>query len=93
MIELARSFDPSLQRSLCVLTKPDLVETGTDAEVLRAALDMKMPLHVVRCRGKEEREKEISPVQMRAAEEKFFDSKPVWKEVREKRIYRWGWIF
>ncbi len=81
VIQLAREVDPKLERSLCVLTKPDLVERGTDAEVLRSALAMRMPLHVVRCRGKEDRDKEVSPIAMREMEKQFFDSKPEWKAI------------
>lgn len=86
IIQMAREVDPQMQRTLMVLSKPDLIEKGTDNDVVNAALNIGLPLHVVRCRGKEEREAGITPVKMRDNERAFFASNSAWKDLGDNSI-------
>ncbi|XP_064612871.1 interferon-induced GTP-binding protein Mx-like isoform X2 [Liolophura sinensis] len=54
-LQLSQEFDPDGKRSLGVLTKPDLIDKGAEAQVLKAVNNQVIPLRkgytMVKCRG------------------------------------------
>eukprot|EP01126_Amoeba_proteus_P007105 TRINITY_DN12525_c0_g1_i2.p1 TRINITY_DN12525_c0_g1~~TRINITY_DN12525_c0_g1_i2.p1 ORF type:complete len:577 (+),score=123.76 TRINITY_DN12525_c0_g1_i2:249-1733(+) len=80
ILQLAKDVDPEFTRTIVVISKPDLMEKFTEETMLKQAEKMSFPYHVVRCRGKEERDRECTPNQMKIIEEAFF-KKPPWCHV------------
>jgi interferon-induced GTP-binding protein Mx1 len=79
IIQLARKYDPKFKRTVIVITKPDLVEKGTENSLISQAEDLAVPFHIVRCRGHEERT-QYTPTEMRNLENTFFHD-PKWNRV------------
>ncbi len=82
IIQLARENDPKFERTIVVITKPDLLEVGTESSEIQQAHRMGVPFHVVLCRSMRQRDEEhISAKDFRERERTFFASNPVWANV------------
>ncbi len=87
ILDLAAEFDPSGQRTLGILTKPDLIEEGAEQDTLDLVLGKKKKLKlgycVVRNRGKQERN--LTSEERNRLEATFFKSDP-WSSLSKSRV-------
>mmetsp|Transcript_7140 Transcript_7140/g.22532 ORF Transcript_7140/g.22532 Transcript_7140/m.22532 type:complete len:735 (+) Transcript_7140:293-2497(+) len=82
ILERAAKADPTGDRTLAVMTKPDLVDRGAEKEVLQCLLNVRKPLKLgyamVRCRNQRELDGKISLTKAHAAEKAFFEEHAFW---------------
>jgi interferon-induced GTP-binding protein Mx1 len=82
--------DAEGDRTLGVLTKPDLVGAGSEAEVLAVLRNERKPLKLgyvmVKCRSQKDLDNGVSPEEARASEHLFFDEHPDWREVKKREL-------
>nr|DBA34531.1 TPA: hypothetical protein GDO54_002082 [Pyxicephalus adspersus] len=75
-LEMAREVDPKGNRTLGILTKPDLVDKGTEQQVLCTVQNKVYPLKkgymMVKCRGQKEIQDNISLQDALKKEKEFF---------------------
>ncbi|XP_059210557.1 interferon-induced GTP-binding protein Mx-like [Centropristis striata] len=75
-LKMAQEVDPEGERTLGVLTKPDLVDKGTEETVVAVVHNEVIPLKkgymIVRCRGQEEIKKKVSLTEAIEREKAFF---------------------
>ncbi|XP_069800636.1 interferon-induced GTP-binding protein Mx2-like isoform X2 [Dendropsophus ebraccatus] len=78
VLEMAREVDPTGERTIGVLTKPDLVDGGAEREVLRVAQNrvysLKKGYMMVKCRGQREIQNNISLEEAIINEKTFFEN-------------------
>ncbi|XP_075707111.1 interferon-induced GTP-binding protein Mx2-like [Rhinoderma darwinii] len=78
VLEMAREVDPTGERTIGVLTKPDLVDAGAEEEVLRVVQNRVYKLRkgymMVRCRGQKDIHNNISLDEAIRNEETFFEN-------------------
>ncbi|KAM5180977.1 interferon-induced GTP-binding protein Mx2-like [Mantella aurantiaca] len=76
-LEMAREVDPKGNRTIGILTKPDLVDKGTEQDVLKTVQNEVYPLKkgymIVRCRGQIDIDDNISLEDALKNEKKFFE--------------------
>ncbi|KAM4044062.1 interferon-induced GTP-binding protein Mx-like [Anomaloglossus baeobatrachus] len=76
VLEMAREVDPTGERTIGVLTKPDLVDKGAENEVLRVVQNRVYSLRkgymMVKCRGQREIQENISHEKAVQNEKNFF---------------------
>lgn len=81
ILERAQSVDPSGDRTIGVLTKPDLISPGGEDEVLAVLNNIRKPLKLgyimLKNRSQKELNENLTTVEARAAEERFFANHPV----------------
>lgn len=87
ILELAKESDPNGDRTLGVLTKPDLVDKGAESGVI-AILDgrarrMKLEWHVIRNPG--QKELNDATIDRSSLEENFFRSCEPWSSVAKEQ--------
>ncbi|KAJ1460259.1 P-loop containing nucleoside triphosphate hydrolase protein [Pelagophyceae sp. CCMP2097] len=82
ILERAAAADPAGQRTLAVLTKPDLVDEGAEDEVASVLSNRRKPLRLgyamVRCRTQRQLDSNISLTDALKAEAAFFESHAFW---------------
>ena len=88
ILELANDVDPNGDRTLGVLTKPDLVDQGAEPRVIdlvegRARV-MKLGWHVVRNPGQQQLSN--SSLNRQSLEVDFFRSKAPWKTISSENV-------
>ncbi|XP_063078278.1 interferon-induced GTP-binding protein Mx2-like [Engraulis encrasicolus] len=75
-LQMAKRVDPEGKRTLAILTKPDLVDRGTERNVLAIALNQVIPLSkgyiMVKCRGQQQIIDRISLADAVKTERDFF---------------------
>ncbi|KAK7916732.1 hypothetical protein WMY93_012493 [Mugilogobius chulae] len=75
-LKMAQEVDPKGERTLGILTKPDLVDKGTEETVVNIARNgfthLKKGFMIVRCRGQQEIIDNMSLLQAKEREEDFF---------------------
>lgn len=80
-LEWASRADPSGNRTIGVLTKPDLIDQGAETEVAAVLSNKRKPLKLgyvmVKNRSQREVESNISVKQARRNEQKFFEEHPI----------------
>lgn len=80
-LEWAAKNDPSGQRTIGVITKPDLIDQGAEMEVAAVLENRRKPLKLgyvmVKNRSQKEVEEHISVQEARRKEEAFFSNHPV----------------
>ncbi|RKP17615.1 hypothetical protein ROZALSC1DRAFT_30604, partial [Rozella allomycis CSF55] len=94
ILQAAYVADPEGERTIAVITKPDLVDEGAEDSVINLlqnrAKKLKLGYHAVRCRGQKELNEGVSIKDALKLEEKFFHTRKPWNEVNkglmEKRI-------
>ncbi|XP_073440809.1 interferon-induced GTP-binding protein Mx2-like [Dendrobates tinctorius] len=76
VLEMAREVDPTGERTIGVLTKPDLVDVGAESEVLRVVQNkvyiLRKGYMMVKCRGQREIQENISHEKAVQNEKNFF---------------------
>ncbi|KAJ1495567.1 P-loop containing nucleoside triphosphate hydrolase protein [Baffinella frigidus] len=81
IIEMARKADPQGQRTIGVLTKPDLIDEGAEKDVVETLKNAKKPLELgyimVKNRSPKQIEDGVSLSDARRKEREYFDSHPV----------------
>ncbi len=90
ILERARLVDPLGDRTMGVLTKPDLVGPGSEAEVLAVLRNERKPLKLgyvmVKCRSQRELDAGVTPEQARVAEGAFFAGHADWCELQRHPV-------
>lgn len=75
-LKMAQEVDPDGKRTVAILTKPDLIDRGTESKVLEIAQNKIIPLRkgyiMVKCRGQQQINEKISLEQASQAERDFF---------------------
>ncbi|XP_005952305.1 interferon-induced GTP-binding protein Mx [Haplochromis burtoni] len=79
-LKMAQQVDPEGERTLGILTKPDLVDKGTEENVLEIVHNEVIHLNkgymIVRCRGQKEITEKVSLTEALEKEEMFFKDHP-----------------
>ncbi|XP_062406576.1 interferon-induced GTP-binding protein Mx2-like [Sardina pilchardus] len=75
-LRMAQEVDPEGKRTLAILTKPDLVDGGTEPNILKIALNQVIPLSkgyiMVKCRGQQQIHDKMSLAEAIRMERDFF---------------------
>ncbi|XP_061090170.1 interferon-induced GTP-binding protein Mx1-like [Conger conger] len=75
-LKMAQEADPEGKRTLAILTKPDLVDKGTEKNILEIVRNQVIPLSkgyiIVKCRGQKQIDDKISLSDATRAEKDFF---------------------
>ncbi|XP_075628502.1 interferon-induced GTP-binding protein Mx isoform X1 [Balearica regulorum gibbericeps] len=77
-LKMAQEVDPSGERTLGILTKPDLVDRGTEESIINVIRNLVIPLKkgymIVKCRGQEDIHNKLSLATAIQQERKFFET-------------------
>uniref|UniRef100_A0A8C1TEU0 Si:dkeyp-110c12.3 n=1 Tax=Cyprinus carpio TaxID=7962 RepID=A0A8C1TEU0_CYPCA len=75
-LRMAQGVDPDGLRTLAILTKPDLVDKGAEADILQVLQGKVVPLKkgytIVRCRGQSDINENVSLAEATRQEKEFF---------------------
>ncbi|KAF4075105.1 hypothetical protein AMELA_G00230820 [Ameiurus melas] len=75
-LKMAQEVDPEGKRTLAILTKPDLVDRGTEKNILDIVRNQVIPLSkgyvIVKCRGQKQIDDKISLPEATRVEREFF---------------------
>mmetsp|Transcript_11819 Transcript_11819/g.23771 ORF Transcript_11819/g.23771 Transcript_11819/m.23771 type:complete len:237 (-) Transcript_11819:988-1698(-) len=88
----ARKVDPGTKRTIPVLTKPDLIDTGAETSVKNLLLgqetdSFEMGFHMVKGRGQSALNEKETIEDGLAKEEAFFRNTEPWRSVDNKRLF------
>ncbi|XP_058517587.1 interferon-induced GTP-binding protein Mx1-like [Ochotona princeps] len=76
-LSMAQEVDPDGDRTIGILTKPDLVDRGTEDKVVDVVRNLVFPLKkgylVVKCRGQQDIQEQLSLAQALQREQAFFE--------------------
>ncbi|XP_060689801.1 interferon-induced GTP-binding protein Mx1-like [Hemiscyllium ocellatum] len=76
-LKMAKEVDPSGERTLGILTKPDLVDKGTESNVVdivqNLVVELKKGYMIVKCRGQQEINDQLSLSEAIEKERRFFE--------------------
>ena len=85
ILNAAQEADPAGERTICVLTKPDLVDEGAEESVMKLlqnqVVNLKLGFHAVKCRGQKALNKGVSIAEGLVHESSFFETHPIWKDI------------
>ncbi|NWW94082.1 MX protein, partial [Rhynochetos jubatus] len=77
-LKMAQEVDPTGERTLGILTKPDLVDRGTEDTVINIVRNMVIPLKkgymIVKCRGQQDIHNKLALAAAIQQERKFFET-------------------
>ncbi|NXX88000.1 MX protein, partial [Centropus bengalensis] len=77
-LKMAQEVDPSGERTLGILTKPDLVDRGTEESVINIIRNLVIPLKrgymIVKCRGQQDIQNNLALAAAIQQEKKFFET-------------------
>ncbi|NXH66848.1 MX protein, partial [Hydrobates tethys] len=77
-LKMAQEVDPSGERTLGILTKPDLVDRGTEESVINIIRNLVIPLKkgymIVKCRGQQDIHNKLALAAAIQQERKFFET-------------------
>ncbi|XP_075347981.1 interferon-induced GTP-binding protein Mx-like isoform X2 [Mycteria americana] len=77
-LKMAQEVDPSGERTLGILTKPDLVDRGTEDSIVKIVQNRVIPLKkgymIVKCRGQQDIQSKLSLATAIQQERKFFET-------------------
>ncbi|KAB5523371.1 hypothetical protein PHYPO_G00151780 [Pangasianodon hypophthalmus] len=75
-LKMAQEVDPEGKRTLAILTKPDLIDRGTEKNILDIVRNQVIPLSkgyvIVKCRGQKQIDDKISLSEATGVEREFF---------------------
>ncbi|XP_036413417.1 interferon-induced GTP-binding protein Mx1-like [Colossoma macropomum] len=75
-LKMAQEVDPEGKRTLAILTKPDLIDKGTEKNIMDVVRNQVIPLSkgyiIVKCRGQKQIDEKISLEQATRVERDFF---------------------
>jgi GTPase SAR1 family protein len=85
-LALALTVDPTRERTIPVITKPDLIDPGSEHGVLELLLGNKtgaysLGFHMVKCRGKQAMSVGVTLAQAEMDEKQFFGNMDPWKKL------------
>ncbi|XP_004675614.2 PREDICTED: interferon-induced GTP-binding protein Mx1 [Condylura cristata] len=87
-LSMAREVDPDGDRTLGILTKPDLVDRGTEDRVVDVIRNFICPLKkgymIVKCRGQKDIQDRLSLAQALQKEQAFFEEHPHFRQLLEE---------
>ena len=88
ILDMAEQYDPQGQRTLGVLTKPDLVDRGAEQDIVKIIEGKSHTLNLGWCivRNSGQQELEESNSERHARENAFFATKDPWKNVTKDRV-------
>ncbi|NXD63896.1 MX protein, partial [Eolophus roseicapillus] len=88
-LKMAQEVDPSGERTLGILTKPDLVDRGTEESVIKIIRNQVIPLQkgymIVKCRGQQDIHNKLSLATAIQQERKFFQTHKHFSILLEER--------
>jgi energy-coupling factor transporter ATP-binding protein EcfA2 len=92
IVTKAERADPSRERTMLVLTKPDLVDKGAEGGVLKLldGRDFKLPAHVVKGRGQQDLNDGMTIADGLLNEEEFFATVEPWRTRRAEDPSKFG---
>ncbi|KAF4095127.1 hypothetical protein G5714_024205 [Onychostoma macrolepis] len=77
-LKMAQEVDPDGKRTVAILTKPDLIDKGTEKRILRIVSNEVIPLRkgyiMVKCRGQQQIDDNISLEESADMERDFFQN-------------------
>uniref|UniRef100_A0A8D0ESA2 MX dynamin like GTPase 1 n=1 Tax=Strix occidentalis caurina TaxID=311401 RepID=A0A8D0ESA2_STROC len=77
-LKMAQEVDPSGERTLGILTKPDLVDRGTEETIINVIRNLVIPLKkgymIVKCRGQQDIHNKLTLAAAIQQERKFFEN-------------------
>uniref|UniRef100_A0A672RCD3 Interferon-induced GTP-binding protein Mx2-like n=1 Tax=Sinocyclocheilus grahami TaxID=75366 RepID=A0A672RCD3_SINGR len=89
-LKMAQEIDPEGIRTLAILTKPDLIDRGTEKNILAVVQNKVIPLRkgyvMVKCRGQQQIDEKIPLVEATQIERDFFQNHDFFR-LRSKRKY------
>ncbi|NWV25995.1 MX protein, partial [Origma solitaria] len=87
-LKMAQEVDPSGERTLGILTKPDLVDRGTEESILNVLQNRVIPLKkgymIVKCRGQQDIHNKLSLAAAIQQERNFFESHKHFRIIMEE---------
>lgn len=90
ILEMASRVDPTGERTLAVLTKPDLVDAGAEDEVKAVLANKRKPLRLgyamVKCRSQKELDSRSTLSEAQRVEADFFKNHPHWSMEDSKKL-------
>ncbi|OQR85300.1 interferon-induced GTP-binding protein Mx [Thraustotheca clavata] len=85
IMQAAGEVDPLGNRTVSIITKPDLIDKGAEDAVINLLMNRtkkrRLGYHVVKCRGQHALNTGVSISDGRKDEETYFATDPVWKSV------------
>jgi GTPase SAR1 family protein len=93
ILALAQQVDPEGQRTLPVITKPDLIDEGGEGNVLELLLGNKIKLkgdnqfHIIKGRGQAALDKNVSIHVGLEDEAQYFETEEPWKSVTDRALF------
>ncbi|NXV43976.1 MX protein, partial [Uria aalge] len=88
-LKMAQEVDPSGERTLGILTKPDLVDRGTEESIIKILHNQVIPLKkgymIVKCRGQQDIHNKLALADAIQQERKFFKSHKHFSILLEER--------
>ncbi|XP_049641578.1 interferon-induced GTP-binding protein Mx2 [Suncus etruscus] len=89
-LSMAHMVDPEGDRTIGILTKPDLVDKGTEANILNVAKNLtyrlKKGFMMVRCRGQQEIMNRLSLTEATKNETEFFQTHPYFRTLLDEGL-------
>uniref|UniRef100_A0A8D2LJH6 MX dynamin like GTPase 1 n=1 Tax=Varanus komodoensis TaxID=61221 RepID=A0A8D2LJH6_VARKO len=86
-LKMAQEVDPQGERALDILTKPDLIDKGTEQEVINIVQNQRVPLRkgyiIVKCHGQNDINDKMSLEEAIQKEKIFFEAHPVFRLTEE----------
>ncbi|XP_008066755.1 interferon-induced GTP-binding protein Mx1-like, partial [Carlito syrichta] len=87
-LSMAQEVDPEGDRTIGILTKPDLVDKGTEDQIVDVARNLvchlKKGYMIVKCRGQQEIQDQLSLSEALQREKAFFEDHPHFRELLEE---------
>jgi interferon-induced GTP-binding protein Mx1 len=92
ILALAREVDPGTARTIPVLTKPDIIDSGAEDSVKELLLGQKTEkfekgFHMVKGRGQNDLKNNVSIVDALQQEESFFRTREPWKSLSDHDLF------
>ncbi|KAM6224043.1 interferon-induced GTP-binding protein Mx2 [Rhynchocyon petersi] len=88
-LSMAKEVDPDGDRTIGILTKPDLVDKGTEKSILNVMQNLTYQLKkgymIVKCRGQQEISSKLSLAEALEKERDFFQTHPYFRVLLEDR--------
>ncbi|XP_043557306.1 interferon-induced GTP-binding protein Mx3-like [Chiloscyllium plagiosum] len=89
-LKMAQEADPSGERTLGILTKPDLVDKGTEESILKIIRNEVVALNkgymVVKCRGQQDINDQLTLVEALEREKAFFKGNELFRALLEEKV-------
>uniref|UniRef100_A0A096LXI3 Interferon-induced GTP-binding protein Mx n=1 Tax=Poecilia formosa TaxID=48698 RepID=A0A096LXI3_POEFO len=89
-LKMAQQVDPDGERTLGILTKPDLVDKGTEETVVEIVnnevIQLKKGYMIVKCRGQKEITEKVSLTEAIEREKEFFKNHPYFHTLYNKEL-------